>query len=102
MDDLGVWRQELDDARDVLLGRVQPPVDAGVLTLLEVADAYYGRFKEIEQIIMRAESDGAVLRGSKTYKFRTGELRSMIELCKGACDLGIRRSVHARMESEVV
>jgi hypothetical protein len=77
--------------RDVLLGRTPPPVDRGVLTLMEVADAYFARAKEMEMIILRWEADGNVIRGSKTYKFRTGELRSFIELAKGACELGSRR-----------
>jgi len=73
------------------MGRKEPPINNGVITLFEVADAYFARAKELEQIIMRAEADGAVLRGSKTYKFRTGELRSFIELAKGAAELGSRR-----------
>lgn len=94
-------RDELDEMRDVLLGRKPPPVDAGVMTLMEVADAYYARAKEMEQLIHRDESDGVVIRGSKHYKFRTGELRSFIELAKGACELGSRRVTKARMDFDM-
>lgn len=82
--------------RDVLLGHKEPPIDKGVLTLFEVADAYFARAKEMEQVIMRAEADGQVIRGSKTYKFRTGELRSFIEMSKGAAELGSRRVTYWR------
>lgn len=82
--------------RDVLMGREEPPVDRGVLTLMEVADAYFARAKEMEQVILRAEADGNVIKSSKTYKFRTGELRSFIELAKGACEVGSRRVTYWR------
>jgi hypothetical protein len=95
------WYQELDEMRDVLLGRIQPPMSNGIMTLMEVADAYYGRAKEIEQIIHRAESEGSVVRGSRTYKFRTGELRSFIEMAKGASELGSRRLTDARLEYDL-
>jgi hypothetical protein len=98
MASLADWRDEIDEMRDVLMGRRQPPVDKGVLTLMEVADAYCARAREIEQVIMRGEADGAVIRGSKTYKFRTGELRSFIELSKSASDLGSRRITYWRIE----
>jgi hypothetical protein len=97
---LSDWRDEIDEMRNVLLGRQQPPIDRNVITLFEVADAYFARAKEIEQIIMRAEADGQVLRGTKTYKFRTGELRSFIELSKGACELGSRRVTYWKAEQE--
>lgn len=94
-------REELDDMRDVLLGRKMPPVDNGVMTLMEVADAYFARAKEMEQIILRDEADGIVVRGSKHYKFRTGELRSFIELAKGATELGSRRVTKARLDFDM-
>ncbi len=95
------WQSELDEYRDVLLGRTPPPVDAGVMTLMEIADAYCARAREMEQLLLRAEAEGAVLKGSKQYKFRTGELRSFIELSKGASDLGSRRVTAAKMELEM-
>lgn len=94
-------RSELDTMRDVLMGRQQPPMENGVMTLMEVADAYFARAKEMEQIIHRHEADGVVLRGSKHYKFRTGELRSFIELAKGAVELGSRRITNAKMEFDM-
>jgi hypothetical protein len=93
---LAIWRDELDEMRSVLLGHEDPPVDRGVLTLFEVADAYFARAKEMEQVIMRQEADGNVLKNSKTYRFRTGELRSFIELAKGAAELGSRRVTYWR------
>lgn len=87
--------------RDVLMGRQQPPIDNGVMTLMEVADAYFSRAKEMEQIIHRHEADGVVLKNSKHYKFRTGELRSFIELVKSAVELGSRRVTAARLEYDM-
>lgn len=75
---------------DVLLGREDPPVD-GVLSLMEVADAYYARAMELTMLIQQMEREGTVLKGSSHYKFRTGELRTFSEMAKRAADLGSRR-----------
>jgi hypothetical protein len=95
------WYDELEDMRDVLLGHEPSPVDRGILTLMEVADAYYGRAREIEQMILRAEADGQVTKGSRTYRFRTGELRAFIEMCAHAAELGSRRLTAAKLEYEM-
>lgn len=84
----------------VLLGREDPPIDAGLLTLHEVAYAYYARGVEMTMAIHRGETSGAVVRGSGVYKFRTGELRDFVELCKRAQDLGSRRVTFAKLEYE--
>jgi hypothetical protein len=88
---------ELEHYMDVLMGRVQPPLDAGHLTLMEVADAYFARACEIQYLILKAEREGGVFKGSKYYKFRTGELRTFLELSKRASDLGSRRLTQARL-----
>jgi hypothetical protein len=67
---------------------------------MEVADAYFARGKEIEQKIYRAEAEGQVSKGSPFYRFRTGELRSFLELVKAAGELGSRRVTHAKMIQE--
>lgn len=92
------WQLELDEMREVLLGRQPPPISSGVLTLMEVADAYCSRAREMEQLLLRAEADGTVIKGSKQYRFRTGELRSFIEMARGAVELGSRRVTAAKME----
>jgi hypothetical protein len=94
-------RKELDEYRNVLLGRKEPPIDKGVISLMEVADAYHARAREMEQLIHRGEADGHILRGSKLYKFRTGELRSFIELVEGASALGSRRITAAQIETQM-
>lgn len=76
---------------DVLMGRMPPPIDAGILTLMEIADAYYARGMELQYQLHQAEAKGSVLKGTQHYKFRTGELRDFIELAKSAADLGSRR-----------
>lgn len=82
---------EIEDMKDVLLGRVPPPIDKGILTLMEVASAYHARALEITMELQRAERDGTVLKGSAHYKFRTGELRTFTDMAKAAADLGSRR-----------
>lgn len=82
---------ELEGYVDVLLGRVTPPIDNGVMTLMEVADAYYARAAEIEMNIYRLEREGGIIRGSPYYRFRTGELRTFLELSRKAAEKGSRR-----------
>jgi hypothetical protein len=89
---------ELQDMTDVLLGRELPPIDTGLGTLMETANAYFGRAKEIEMQILDLEAHGKVLRGTHLYKFRTGPLRSFIDLSKAAWELGSRRVSLAQME----
>jgi len=93
--------EELESYMDVLMGRVPPPIDAGHLTLMEVADAYFARACEIQYHILKAEKEGAVFKGHSYYKFRTGQLRSFLELTKRAADLGSRRLTQARLEYEL-
>jgi hypothetical protein len=85
-----LW-QEIHGYMDVLLGRVEPPIDSPYLSLMEVATAYYARAQEIDALIHHEENQMRVLRGSEYYKFRTGELRAFLELSKKAADLGSRR-----------
>lgn len=93
-------RVELQDMVDVLTGRVPPPINAGHLTLMEVADAYYARASEMTMLIQRQEADEQVGKGSLLYKFRTGELRTFMELAKRASDLGSRRLTKEQLTFE--
>lgn len=97
--DLAGWQAEIDHMTNVLVGRVDPPMENGVMTLMEVASAYHARASEITMQIQRDESDGTVLKGSATYKFRTGELRTFLEMAKLAVELGSRRITQARLEA---
>lgn len=91
---------ELDTMTDVLLGRIEPPVNNGLLTLMETADAFYARGSEMTMLLQRAEREGNITRGSGYVKFRTGELRTFLEMCKRAADLGSRRVTFANMQLE--
>jgi len=82
---------EISDYVDTLLGRRESPIDSPYLALAECATAYYSRAQEIDMLIHAAEREGAVMKGSGYYKFRTGELRSFIELAKKCAELGSRR-----------
>ena len=82
------------------MGRVIPPIDNGVMTLMEVASAYYARAQEINMRILRGEAQGHIGKGTPIYKFRTGELRAFRELTQQAAELGSRRVTAARMEWE--
>lgn len=90
---------ELQDMVDVLLGREDPPIPASrVESLAEVASAYYARGQELNMMILEGERTGAVPRGTAAYKFRTGELRSFIELARNAFEMGSRRITVAKLE----
>jgi hypothetical protein len=93
-------RNEIQEYIDVLFGRKPAPLEDGIDTLLELATAYYSRAKEIEAKLHQLESNGVILKGSKHYKYRTGELRSYLELLKAQVDLGSRRITIARLEQE--
>lgn len=82
---------EIESYADVLLGRCEPPIDAGVASLMECADAFYARACEIDMLIHKGERDFTIGKGSPHYKFRTGELRSFLELSKRAAEMGSRR-----------
>lgn len=90
-------KSELLDMTDVLMGREEPPIDRGVFTLHEVADAYFARASELTMLIQQAEREGHVAKGSAHYKFRTGELRTFLDMAKRASDLGSRRLTFAQM-----
>lgn len=80
------------------MGRIEPPIENAEMTLMEYANAVYSRALELTMMIQRAESDGQVLKGSKYYKLRTGELRTFTELALRAIDLGSRRVTWAQVE----
>lgn len=93
-------REEVDSMMAVLTGKEDPPIDAGLLTLQEVAFAYYARGSEMYMNLARAESSGTVIKGSAPAKFRTMELRQFLEVSKAAMDLGSRRVTYAKLEAE--
>ena len=93
-------QNELLDMTDVLLGRVEPPIQRGVMSLMEVADAYYARASELTMLIQAGEREGTVVRGTNYYKFRTGELRTFMDMAKRAADLGSRRVTYAQLLAE--
>lgn len=92
---------EIEAMADVLLGRCPPPIEAGHLTLLEVADAYYARAAEITMQIQKAEREGLVTKGSGFYRFRTGEVRTFMEMARRAADLGSRRLSDEKLRFEM-
>ncbi|QZE10870.1 hypothetical protein SEA_CHISANAKITSUNE_110 [Gordonia phage ChisanaKitsune] len=94
-----VMNNELLDMTAVLLGRVDPPI-TGLMALMETADAYYARAAELTMLLQKAEREGTVTRGSAHYKFRTGELRTFMDMAKRASELGSRRITFAQMQAE--
>lgn len=92
--------EELQDYCDVLLGRLPAPIDSPYLALAEVASAYYARGLEIDMLIHNAERDGTVVKGSDLYRFRTGTLRSFIEMSKVQANLGSRRLTQENLLAE--
>jgi hypothetical protein len=94
-----LW-EEIQEYMDILMGRIEPPIDSPYLQLMEVATAYYARALEIDALIHHEEREMRVLRGSEYYRFRTGELRSFIELSKRSADLGSRRLTQEQIIAE--
>lgn len=94
-------RDELEDMRAVLLGHVESPIESGIMTLMEVAEAYFSRACDIEQQILRAQEEGRIVGGNtKTnlyHTLRTQELRSFKEMAKSAAELGSRRITAASL-----
>jgi hypothetical protein len=80
------------------MGRVAPPIDNGEMTMMEYANAVYSRAMELTIVLQRAESDGVVLKNSRMYRFRTGELRSFTELAARCIELGSRRVTWAQLD----
>ena len=91
---------ELLEYADVLLGRTDPPIESPYLSLMEIAAAYHARALEIEMLIFNEEHAKRVIRGHPLYKFRTGQLRSFIEMSKRLADLGSRRLTQESLLSE--
>lgn len=96
--DLHALKSELHDYTDMLLGRVDPPFDHGIMTLMELAETCHARAREIEMDFLEKEAEGIILKDSMPYKFRTGQLRSFIELAKRSIDVGSRRITYWKEE----
>lgn len=82
---------ELAGYRDILFGREEPPIEKGVMTLMEIAEAYFSRTCEFEQLILEAKREGRLTSKSPYHSLRTQELRSFKEMFKSATELGSRR-----------
>jgi hypothetical protein len=84
-------RDELHGYRDVLHGWEDPPLEKGVMTLMETAEAYFSRTCGIEQEILEAIANGVIKPKSEYHTLRTQEIRSYKEMFKSATELGSRR-----------
>ena len=89
---------EIKEYIDVLMGHINPPIADGVDTLFEVSSTYLARAKEVEIKLLERERNTKIESGDELKKFRTGELRSFIELCKSAQNQGSRRITVALSE----
>lgn len=84
-------REELKEYRDVLEGRLDPPMQKGVMTLMEVAEGYFSRACSIEMEILEALNTEVIDKSHPLNAVRTQEIRVFKELSKGAAELGSRR-----------
>ena len=89
---------EFSEYIDVLMGHINPPIADGVDTLFEVSSTYLARAQEIEIKLLERERASKIDTSDELKKFRTGELRSFIELCKSAQNQGSRRITVALSE----
>jgi hypothetical protein len=86
-----IIREELRGYRAVLLGHEDPPIEMGIITLMEVAEGYFSRACDIEQQILEAVSEGRLVDKTVYHSLRTQEIRSFKEMAKSATELGSRR-----------
>lgn len=100
VENLSSMSNEIIDMTNILLGRTMPPLDAGVSTLLEIADAYFARASEMTIAIQRAEREGRIDKTSPYYKFRTGELRTFMDMAKRSAETGSRRLSREQLNYE--
>ena len=89
---------EINEYIDVIMGHINPPIADGIDTLFEVSSTYLASAKEIEIKLLERERSESIAAGDNLKKFRTGELRSFIELCKSAQNQGSRRITVALSE----
>lgn len=101
LQDIEDLHEEFLHYANVLLGRVEPPIDSPYLSLMEIASAYHARALEVEMMIHWEEQQHRVIRGHPLYKFRTGQLRSFIEMSKKMADLGSRRLTQESLLTEM-
>lgn len=88
---------EIEEMMSVLKGDVDPPIQMGVITMMEVADAYHARAADINMKILRLQREGVIKSGDQLYRFRTGELRQFIDVASKATALGSRRLTYAQV-----
>jgi hypothetical protein len=91
---------ELLEMTRVLKGSADAPVSSPYLSLMEVATAYLARAYEIDMLIHQGEHGGKIERGDDLYRFRTGPLRSFIDMARKMTDLGSRRLSQEALLSE--
>lgn len=96
-------RKELKGYKRVLMGFEDPPIQRGVMTLMEVAEGYYSRACDIEQEILEAQQEGRIPKTGEWNTLRTQEIRSYKDLFKSATELGSRRLTfeNVRMQQEM-
>jgi len=93
--------EEIDEYMDMLLGRTPLPVNNGIMSLMESATYMFARAGEITGKLQEAESKGYITRGSQHYKFRTGKLRTFMDVCSKTIELGSRHVTWASKEAEM-
>jgi hypothetical protein len=94
-------KAEISQYWQMLLGREPLPISNGVMSLMESATSMYVRASEMAAMIQQAEQEGVLLRGSSFYRFRTGELRTFMEACAKAIELGSRRVTAEKLAVEM-
>jgi hypothetical protein len=90
-------RDELEGYEDILNGRQDPPLDRGIMTLMETAEGYFSRACEIERQILRGKAEGWLPKTAGYESLRTQEIRSFKELAKAATELGSRRITYENL-----
>lgn len=93
-------REELQGYRNILMGRKHPPQAVDLkspLALMEVANMYFARACEVEQLILAKQDEGEIPKSGSYQQLRTQEIRSFKELSKSMVDVGSRRMTEQRV-----
>lgn len=98
---VSAWEKEIRGYWNILLGREPLPIENGVLSLQETAVALHSRASEIAAVIQEQEYKGMVSRGDRAYHFRTGPLRTFMQACSKAADVGSRRVTWLQLEHDL-
>ncbi len=95
--DVNDWADELEQMELVLMLKLPLPVDDPRVGLLVTAGSYHTRASSMKRTIQRLEREGTISRSHDLVKFRTGELRTFMEMASKVFDSASRALTAAKL-----